>query len=205
MPSYEKSVFLNCPFDDLFAPLFHAAVLTIASLGFTPRCARETEGEADPRIDRIAKGLREAKYSIHDLSRFQGEGPDNISRFNMPLELGMALSNRYQGKVSGIQHNWVALVPVGFVHQKFISDLAGFDPPAHEQTPASLIRAIAGWLMIQPDFTPPAPSPKKILEAYPKLAGLLEEARAEALGHLTWPMIVKSAERVISAMAEPVI
>jgi hypothetical protein len=128
-------VFLNCPFDDLFAPLFHAAVLTIAALGFTPRCARETEGESDQRIDRIARGLRESKYSIHDLSRFQGEGPDNLSRFNMPLELEMALSIRYQGKTSGTPHNWVALVPSGFVHQKFISDLAGFDPPVHEQTP----------------------------------------------------------------------
>lgn len=198
MPSYERSVFLNCPFDDSFAPLFHAAVLTIAALGFTPRCARETEGESDPRIDRIARGLRESKYSIHDLSRFQGEGPDNISRFNMPLELGMALSLRYQGKASGNPHNWVALVPMGFVHQKFISDLAGFDPPPHEQTPATVIRSIAAWLMIQPDYAPPAPSPKKILDGYPKMLDLLEQVKNEALGHLTWPMIVQSAGQVAS-------
>ncbi len=200
MPVYERSVFLNCPFDDLFAPLFHAAVLTIGALGFTPRCARETEGESDPRIDRIAQGLRESKYSIHDLSRFQGEGPDHLSRFNMPLELGMALTLRYQGKSSGTPHNWVALVPHGFVHHKFISDLAGFDPPAHEQTPATVIKAISGWLTIQPDYSPPAPSPRMILEAYPKLVGLLEEAKTEALGHLTWPIIVKCAERVVAAM-----
>jgi hypothetical protein len=203
VPSYETSVFLNCPFDDLFAPLFHAAVLTIAALGFTPRCAREYEGESDPRIDRIARGLGESKYSIHDLSRFQGAGPDNLSRFNMPLELGMALSNRYHGKTSGNPHNWVALVPTGFVHEKFISDLAGFDPPAHEQTAASVIKAISGWLTIQPDYSSPAPSPKNILEAYPKLVDLLEEAKAEALGHLTWPVIVKNVERVITAMSEP--
>lgn len=203
MPSYERSVFLNCPFDDGFAPLFHAAVLTIGALGFTPRCARETEGESDPRIDRIARGLRESKYSIHDLSRFQGEGPDNLSRFNMPLELGMALSARYQGKTSGSPHNWVALVPSGFVHQRFISDLAGFDPPAHEQTPATVVKAIAGWLTIQPDFSRPAPSPRAILEAYPRLVNLLEEAKAEALGHLTWPVIIKNVERVITAMGDP--
>jgi hypothetical protein len=196
-------VFLNCPFDDLFAPLFHAAVLTIAALGFTPRCARETEGESDPRIDRIAKGLRESKYSIHDLSRFHGEGPDNLSRFNMPLELGMALSIRYQGKISGTPHNWVAMVPNGFVHQRFISDLAGFDPPAHEGTPISIIKAIAGWLTIQPDYSPPVPSPKTILDAYPKLDEWLNEARIEGLGHLTWPVIVKGVERVIAAMSEP--
>lgn len=205
MPGYERSVFLNCPFDDSFASLFHAAVLTIAALGFTPRCARETEGDSDPRIDRIARGLRESKYSIHDLSRFQGEGSDNISRFNMPLELGMAVSLRYQGKASGTLHNWVALVPVGFVHQKFISDLAGFDSPPHEQTPATVIRSVAGWLMIQPDFAPPAPSPKKILNAYPKMRDLLEEAKNDALGHLTWPMIVRSAEQVVSEMSEPIL
>ena len=100
MPSYERSVFLNCPYDDAFAPLFHAAVLTVAALGFTPRCARESEGESDPRIDRIARGLKESKYSVHDLTRFTGEGPDQLARFNMPLELGMALSLRYLGKAS---------------------------------------------------------------------------------------------------------
>jgi hypothetical protein len=59
-------------------------------------------------MDRIAKVLGESKYPIHDLSRFQGEGPDNLPRFNMPLELGMALSLRYQGKMTGTPHNWVS-------------------------------------------------------------------------------------------------
>lgn len=205
MPGYERSVFLNCPFDDLFAPLFHAAVLTVAALGFTPRCARESEGESDPRIDRIARGLMQSKYSIHDLSRFQAEGADNLPRFNMPLELGMALTLRYQGKISGAPHNWVALVPPGFVHHRFISDLAGFDPPAHNETPAGVIRAISGWLTIQPDFSPPAPSPRMILEAYPELESLLKLATTEALGHLTWPAIVRTVERLVTQMGEPAI
>jgi hypothetical protein len=202
VPSYERSVFLNCPFDDLFAPLFHAAVLTIAALGFTPRCARESEGEADPRIDRISRGLRESKYSIHDLSRFQLEGPDNLPRFNMPLELGMALSLRYLGRDSGAPHNWVALVPAGFVHQRFISDLAGFDPPSHDQTAASVIRAISGWLTIQPDYSPPSPSPRLILEAYPRLEAMLEDAKNESLGNLSWPGIVSCVERAVREMEE---
>lgn len=203
MPVYERSVFLNCPFDDLFAPLFHAAVLTIGALGFEPRCARESEGEADTRIDRIAKGLRESKYSIHDLSRFHGEGADNLPRFNMPLELGMALSLRYHGKLSGTPHNWTALVPPAFVHQKFISDLAGFDPPVHEQTPETVIRAIAGWLSLQPDYSPPAPTARTILASFSQFRQALADAKAEALGQLTWPVIVKNAERVISSMPLP--
>lgn len=202
MPAYPRSVFLNCPYDNAFAPLFHAAVLTVAALGFTPRCARETEGESDPRIDRIARGLAESKYSVHDLTRFRGEGPEHLSRFNMPLELGMALSFRYQGKSSGSTHNWVALVPEGFVHQKFVSDLAGFDPPAHNETPAGVIRAISGWLTIQPDYLPPTPSPRAIFSAYAGLVELLDEAKGEALGHLTWPAIIRCVERTITAMGE---
>ncbi len=38
-------------------PLFHAIVLKVAAGGFTPRCARESEGEAVPRITRVESGL----------------------------------------------------------------------------------------------------------------------------------------------------
>jgi hypothetical protein len=202
-PEYERSVFINCPYDKEFAPLFHAAVLTVAALGFTPRCARESEGESDPRIDRIARGLRECKYSIHDLSRYQSEGPNQLPRFNMPLELGMALTLRYQGKSGGNPHNWVALVPHGFVHQQFISDLAGFDPPSHDGQAMSVIRAISGWLMIQPDYTPPSPTPKAVLNAYPDLIAALDKARDEALDHLTWPVIVRTVERAVTKLTPP--
>lgn len=95
MPAYEHSVFINCPYDGDFAPLFHAMVLTVVARGFTPRSALETMGEADPRIIRIVRGLRQSKYSIHDLSRYQGAGVDNLARFNMPLELGIALGFRH--------------------------------------------------------------------------------------------------------------
>ena len=54
--------------------------------------------------------------------------------------------------------------------------------------------------MIQPDSTPPAPSPKKMLAAYPAMLKLLEEAESDGRGRLTWPMILKSVERVISAL-----
>jgi hypothetical protein len=83
------------------------------------------------------------------------------------------------------------------------SDLAGFDPPAHDEKPIKVIKAISGWLAIQPDYSPPAPSPKAIFGAYPQLVESLDEAKTEALGHLTWPVIVRCVERVISAMSEP--
>jgi hypothetical protein len=76
MAKYEKSVFINCPFDESFAPVFHAILLAFAALDFEPRCAREFEGVAEPRIIHIAKGLTTSKHSIHDLSRYQGQGDE---------------------------------------------------------------------------------------------------------------------------------
>jgi hypothetical protein len=144
---YDKSVFINCPFDGAFEPLFHAIVLTVAAKGFIPRSARETEGQAEPRISRIARGILEAKYSIHDLSRYQGEGTDNRARFNMPLELGIALGIQYLGDVeqraSGNKHNWVALVPANSLDRKFISDLGGYDHRTHDEQPMTVIKAVA--------------------------------------------------------------
>lgn len=201
MPAYEKSVFINCPFDAPFEPLFHAIVLTVAARGFVPRSARESEGQAEPRITRIAKGLMESRYSIHDLSRFQGEGAENLARFNMPLELGMALGMRYLKEGTGAQHNWVALVPQQFVHHRFISDLSGYDAPDHDQQPATVIKQVAAWLSIQPDFCPPTPTAKTILDAYPGFCVLLEQAKAESLGTLTWSSILKNAESVVGLMA----
>jgi hypothetical protein len=86
-PAYEKSVFVNCPFDPDFRELLLAIVFSIAAHGFAARSARETEGTAEPRISRILETLANSKYSIHDLSRYSGEGPNNLARFNMPLEL----------------------------------------------------------------------------------------------------------------------
>jgi hypothetical protein len=200
---YEKSVFINCPFDQTFEPLFHAIVLTVAARGFIPRCARETEGQAETRIARIAKGILQAKYSIHDLSRYQGEGVDNLARFNMPLELGIALGIQYLGDVeqraSGNKHTWVALVPANSLDRKFISDLGGYDHRDHDQQPMTVIKAVASWLSLQPDSLL-KPSPKAIFEAYPGFCQLLAQARADALGDLTWPAITSTAETVIAGM-----
>jgi hypothetical protein len=50
---YDKSVFLNCPFDQAYKPLFEAIVFTVFDCGFRPRCALETEGGGQVRIERI--------------------------------------------------------------------------------------------------------------------------------------------------------
>ena len=118
----------------------------------------------------------------------------------MPLELGMALGVRALREGTGQTHNWVALVPKAFVHHRFISDLAGYDLPGHDDQPATVIGSVMAWLGLQPDFSPPCPTAKTVLGTFPHFTTLLDKAKDDALGTLTWPAIVRSAEGVVSGM-----
>ena len=40
---YATNVFINCPFDSEYAPLFHAIVFAVIHCGYTVRCALEAE------------------------------------------------------------------------------------------------------------------------------------------------------------------
>src|ERR1022692_2420053 len=65
--AYEKSVFINCPFDRDYQDLMLAIVFSVAAHRLLPRSARETEGDPEPRFSRILGAIAESKYSIHDL------------------------------------------------------------------------------------------------------------------------------------------
>jgi hypothetical protein len=118
----------------------------------------------------------------------------------MPLELGIALGLRFMKDGTEAPHNWVALVPAGVTHQKFVSDLAGFDLRDHDSQPATVIKRVAGWLTEQPDFTAPTPTAKTILDSFAGFRALLDQATLESLGDLTWPAIVKSAQVTVNGM-----
>ncbi len=105
------SVFLNCPYDPEYLSLFDAAVLATACCGFTPRSALESGTVAEPRMTRITQAIFKSKYSIHDLTRCTGEGDANLARFNMPLELGIAMARRYLARRGADRHDWLVMVP----------------------------------------------------------------------------------------------
>src|SRR5437764_12848115 len=100
-----KSVFINCPFDATYAPLFDAIVFATVSCGFIPRSALESGTVSEPRLNRVVRALSSCRYSIHDLSRCTGEVTENFARFNMPLELGMAMALRIM--VPSRDHDWL--------------------------------------------------------------------------------------------------
>jgi len=49
---YERNVFINCPFDDDYAPLFEAIVFAINDAGFRPKCARERLDSSQVRLQK---------------------------------------------------------------------------------------------------------------------------------------------------------
>src|SRR5260370_38030969 len=95
-----KSVFINCPFDGEYSDLFEAIVFAAVCCGFVPRSALESGTVSEPRLARIIRAVSSCRYSIHDLSRCTGEGSDNFARFNMPLELGIAMALRFMDPIT---------------------------------------------------------------------------------------------------------
>jgi hypothetical protein len=87
-PPFERSVFVNCPFDEAFAPLLQAIAFCVTDLGYYPRLAPENADNAANRLDRIIKLIRGSKYGIHDLSRCKSAVVGEYARLNMPFELG---------------------------------------------------------------------------------------------------------------------
>jgi hypothetical protein len=185
-----KSVFINCPFDAEFATLFDAIVFATVCCGFTPRSALESGTVSEPRIARIVRALANSKYSIHDLSRCTGEGVENIARFNMPLELGMAMA----------EHDWLVLVPRGHPYARFVSDLAAYDPVAHDGSIPSVIMAVMSWLATRPDAIQTA-TPLEVLALLPTFENR-RQALNEAWGGLPpWAHILVLAIEIAKQLA----
>ena len=80
-----------------------------------PRSAIESGTVAEPRLARVTRALFSFRYSIHDLSRATGEGSEDLARFNMPLELGMAMARRFKNPE---EHDWLLLVPKGHISRE---------------------------------------------------------------------------------------
>lgn len=190
-----RSVFINCPFDPEYEPLRDALLLAVVSCGFTPRSALESGRVSVARMDRIFQALCSSGYSIHDLSRCRGEGKEVLARFNMPLELGIAMwRHRFD---QATPHDWLVLVPTTAPYARFISDLAGYDLPPYDGTEQSLIQQVMIWLMIHPEAVLALP-PDEVL----KRLGAFREAKAKLKaqwGDTPWKLLVEAAVKAVAA------
>jgi hypothetical protein len=178
------SVFVNCPFDSDFRPIFDAMVFAAVCCGFFPRCATESGSVSEPRMARISRAMSESKYSIHDLSRCAGEGELNLARFNMPLELGMAIWQRYE-RTEGMPHDWLMLVPKGHAYKRVLSDLSGYDPIEHDESVGSVVPAVMSWLATRPEAIA-CPTPLTVLAALPHFLKACAHLNENWCGRTPW-------------------
>jgi hypothetical protein len=189
-----RSVFINCPFDQDFAPLSDAIVFATVCCGFLPRSALESGSVAVPRMERITQAIFSSKYSIHDLSRCTGAGTELLARFNMPLELGIAMARRYTQRKKREQHDWLVLVPEGHQYLSFISDLAAFDPYRHDGTVTVMVQKVMAWLLTRLDAVR-TPTPQDVLDALPFFIEEKTKLKQQWGDDIPWADIVIAAQR----------
>lgn len=147
--SSQINVFINCPFDDNYRPCFEALIFTITASGYRVRCALEEEDGGDVRFDKLCRLVGESDRSVHDLSRVE-LGDNDLPRFNMPFELGLALgAKRFGGKRQRVKS---ALVMVAEKYRlpAYLSDLGGNDPAAHGGDPEKVIAIVRRYLHSTP-------------------------------------------------------
>ena len=145
-PHYNDNVFLNCPFDSAYKRLFDAMVFAVHDCGFIPRCALEEEDASQVRIDKIYNIIADCRYGIHDISRTELDETSGLPRFNMPLELGVFLGAKKFGINEQKRKNCLILDKEQYRYQQFISDIAGQDIQAHNNSPEEIVKVVRNWL-----------------------------------------------------------
>lgn len=145
---FNRGVFVNCPLDDGYRPLLEVLLFTIVDCGLVPRIASNVMESGRPRIDRIVRLIQTSRFAIHDLSRIRASRAGELSRLNMPFELGLDVGCRlfgrkYRRKVCLI------LERKKYRYQAALSDLAGSDIAVHDNKAQQIASRVRDWLGAQ--------------------------------------------------------
>lgn len=157
-PPFERSVFVNCPFDEAFAPLLQAIAFCLTDMGFFPRLAPENADNAANRLDRIIDLIRSSKYGIHDLSRCRSTSVGEYARLNMPFELGLDHACARFGDGQEGDKTILILEENRYDYQKGLSDISGWDIHSHDGDYIKAVRIVASWLIRQAGAEPIGPA-----------------------------------------------
>jgi hypothetical protein len=164
------NVFVNAPIDRAYEPLFEALVFAIHACGYRARTALEESDSGDIRIEKLIQLIRECPRSIHDLSR------DETPRFNMPFELGLALGAKRFGRRPRDRIKILIRRQHGL--PRYLSDLAGNDPEAHNDRPKKIIEITRNFLHQSPARRV-LPGPAHLIDVFAKFRKRLPEIAGE--------------------------
>jgi hypothetical protein len=156
--SYEKSVFINCPFDDAYWDLFRPLVFTVMRLGFMPKYSLERSDSSEARISKITSLIKESQFGIHDLSRCVAVKKGDIFRLNMPLELGLDMGAKTYGAAKLRKKKILILEKERYRFQRAISDLSNSDIKSHNADPDQIVTVVRDWLVQEANAPKLSPS-----------------------------------------------
>ena len=145
--SFERCVFVNCPFDEDYEPILQAILFCIVDLDFTPRLASENQDSGDVRLDKIRQLIEASKYSIHDLSRCQAKKKGEHFRLNMPFELGIDYGCRQYFGQGREAKKFLILEEQRYRYQAALSDISGSDIQAHKGDYQVAVKKVRNWLV----------------------------------------------------------
>jgi hypothetical protein len=141
-----ESVFLNIPYDGAFEALYLAYIVGLTQLGLRINAAVAVPSQG--RLSTIIELIEQSDFSIHDLSRIEASA--GVPRFNMPVELGLAL---YRSHVTGGRHRVFIFESKRYRAQRSTSDVNGIDPQIHNGTPKGLMSGLRNILRQPGDVT----------------------------------------------------
>ena len=186
MPSWSPAeidrataVFVNCPFDDQYRPMFRAMLFTIAACGYRPRCALEISDGGATRIGQIADLICACDHTIHDISNVELDADGNLPRFNMPLELGIDIGLRLKHPDAASKRALI-LEKERHRYDRFLSDISGQDIEPHGGTTSGVIKAVRNFLNADPHRPAKLPGPKAITNDYDLFLKLVPDIIAAA-------------------------
>lgn len=156
--SFERSVFVNCPFDDPYLPLLRPILFCVLDLGFEPRIALERLDSGRPRFEKIVGLVQSCRYAIHDLSRLQAREPGEFYRLNMPFELGLDVGCRVFGQGPFAEKKCLILETEHYRYQAALSDMSNSDIAVHGDQPLAALREVRNWLVSEARLRSPGPA-----------------------------------------------
>jgi hypothetical protein len=144
--SFEKSVFINCPFDEEYKPLLKTLLYTLKKLDFIPRISLERNDSGEIRLNKIKELIESSKFGIHDLSRAKASSANEYYRQNMPFELGLDLGCRdYHSDPKFRSKKILILEQEKYSTQKALSDLSFADCKCHNGEAEEIVYLTRTW------------------------------------------------------------
>ncbi len=149
LPDYNKSVFINCPLDNDFAPLLEAMLFCIVRAGLHPRLASEQIEAGKNRLDKILDLIATCKFSVHDLSRAVSKTAGEALRMNMPFELGLDMGRRRAPDHETGDKKFLIFESKQYELKRCLSDINGLDVAFHEDDFQLVLKKMRDFLVVE--------------------------------------------------------